>query len=146
MPTSMYWDSVVYFCIIFVSMHSIFGMTSRMQFKKRGLVILDWYFGERMETNRAVEKVKKRRECCMLTKMIHKYTTANPVIRVPCYLGRLRSGSLSAPIPGQSFVAQSCATPSFCCCPIGGADLTIQIISFTSSSLLLFTSHDTLAK
>ena len=27
-----------------------------MHIKKRGLVILDWYFGERMETNSAGEK------------------------------------------------------------------------------------------
>ena len=30
--------------------------------KKRGLVILDWYFGERMETTSAGLKVKKREE------------------------------------------------------------------------------------
>ena len=30
--------------------------------KKRGLVIQDWYFGEGMETNSAIEKVTKRKE------------------------------------------------------------------------------------
>ena len=29
--------------------------------KKRGLVISDWYFGKRMETNSLGEKVKKER-------------------------------------------------------------------------------------
>ena len=38
-------------------------MMSQMHIeKKRGLVILDWYFGERMEINSAGEKGKKREE------------------------------------------------------------------------------------
>ena len=36
-------------------------MTSQMPIKKRGLVILDWYFGEGMETNSGVEKAKKQK-------------------------------------------------------------------------------------
>ena len=32
-----------------------------MHIEKRGLVILDWYFGEGMETNSAGEKGKKER-------------------------------------------------------------------------------------
>ena len=31
--------------------------------KNRGLVILDWYFGEGMETRMAGKKVLKRKEC-----------------------------------------------------------------------------------
>ena len=45
---------VVYLCIIFESMHSIFalpGWHHKRILKKRGLVISDWYFGEGMETN-----------------------------------------------------------------------------------------------
>ena len=34
-----------------------------MHIEKKGLVISDWYFGERIETNGAGEKVKKRKEC-----------------------------------------------------------------------------------
>ena len=37
-------------------------MTSQMHIEKRGLVISDRYFGERMETNSAGEKVEKRGE------------------------------------------------------------------------------------
>ena len=46
-------------------MHSIFALPGgRHQciLKKRGSVISDWYFGKRMETNSAGEKVKKERE------------------------------------------------------------------------------------
>ena len=49
----------------FVSMHSIFalpGWRHKCSLKKWGLVILDRYFGEGMETNSADKKVK-RREC-----------------------------------------------------------------------------------
>ena len=43
-------------------------MTSRMHIDKRRLVILDWFFGEGMETNRAGEKVKKERKDKILFK------------------------------------------------------------------------------
>ena len=50
-----------------------------MHIEKMGLVILDWYIGERMEMNKAGEKVKKERNIeillCMLSKKIHNYTT-----------------------------------------------------------------------
>ena len=32
-----------------------------MHIEKRGLVISDWYFGERMDTNSVDERVKKER-------------------------------------------------------------------------------------
>ena len=62
---------VVYMCIIFESMHSIFalpGWRHKCILKKRGLVISDWYFGEGMETNSAGEKVKKERKDKILFK------------------------------------------------------------------------------
>ena len=60
-------------------------MTSRMHIeKKEGLVIPDWYFGERMETNGAVEKVKKERNDEIFFKNC-VYTQNKPVIPTPCY-------------------------------------------------------------
>ena len=56
--------SVVYTCVSFLKACIAFcctWMTSPMHIKK-GLVISDWYFGERMETNSAGEKGEKRKE------------------------------------------------------------------------------------
>ena len=59
--------AVVYLCIKIYSMNSIFALPGRLDdvtnayWEKRGLVILDWYFGEGMDNNIAVEKVKKER-------------------------------------------------------------------------------------
>ena len=57
--------AVVYLCIIFESMQSIFslpGWRHECILKQEGLVISDCYFGEGIETNSASKKVKKRKE------------------------------------------------------------------------------------
>ena len=53
--------------------------------KKRGLDIQDWYFGERMDNNSAVEKEKKRRKDKIFLKN-YVYTQFLVFVRLPIYL------------------------------------------------------------
>ena len=50
-----------------------------MHFEKKGLVISDWYFGERMETNGAGEKVKKREEIPNILQKLCAHAIRNSV-------------------------------------------------------------------
>ena len=66
----MCYKEVVYMCFIFYCIQHIFGSTGWCHtciWKKRELVIWDWYFSGRMETINMKKKGNERKKCRFIT-------------------------------------------------------------------------------